>query len=746
MSSIEIRVIPTNEIFYAENDAYGIYRCSVNPKDEQLLTDMGWKMSTYRNISFKGSCPKLDFGEEYYAKIQIDDKSNYAGSFILLGIRKEKPITIEEQRIFLDSILSPTQTNNIFEVYNKGEDIIGMIQDDTFDYMSIKGIAEKTYEKLRNKVLDNLEMSELLVFLSKYGIKFNMIGKLIKQYKNPQIVIDKIQANPYLLTEVKGVGFKKADAIAKAVGYDMTSEHRINSCIRFVIGEENSNGQSWITFKQLLNKCIDLLNINKSYIVEVLKNGSQGIINVDERYTRKEIYEAEDFISMSITKFKTQSKMLFTKKELDGLLDTYCKENVLELEKNQRKFFHDWNENNILLLVGGGGMGKSYLQRILLDLVAQKHLTTALLAPTGKASRVMTNYTGRQASTLHRKMGVFDSEEDAYGRIEEDVIIVDEASMCDVFILEKFFKAVTNHNAKILFVGDDFQLPSVGVGNFLFDTINSNCVKVSRLVKVFRQADGGILNVTTDIREGVTFLNNSASGRVQFGKDCLFHLVDKQFIKDGYLHYYKKLLNRYAPEDIVILSPTKKGVLGTVSINKEIQDIVNPKSEKKKEMTFGRDFPVLFRVGDLVMNVTNMYGVDTSTDKKVDVFNGDTGKLIDINEEEKYMLVEFEEANVKIKFEDVLTSLLHCWSTTIHKSQGSQYDVVIMVVDNSMKFQLNANLLYTGGSRAKKYLIVIGQAEAINFGSKKFANLERKSFMQELLHKFNKDYSNTELM
>lgn len=717
----------------------------MNPSDENLLAEKGWKLSTYRNISFKGNCPKLDIGEEYYATIQQDDKSKYAGSYILTAIRKEKPITINEQRIFLESVLTTTQTNNIFEIYKNGEDIVGMIQDGTFDYQSIKGIAEKTYEKLRTKVLDNLEMSELLVFLSKYGIKFGMISKLVKQYGNPQIIIDKIQDNPYLLTEAKGVGFVKADAIAKAVGYDMTSPHRINSCINYVIGEENANGQSWISYKQLLNRCIEYLNIKKSYIEEILDNGSKGIVCVDERYTKESILEAEDFISMSMTKFKTQSKMLFKNEELDSFLDKYCEAHNVELEENQRQFFYDFNENNIVLLIGSGGMGKSWLQRILLELLATKNLSTALLAPTGKASKVMANYTGRQASTLHRRIGVFDNEEEAYGEIHNDIIIVDESSMCDVFILEKFFKAIKNDNAKILFVGDDFQLPSVGVGNFLYDSINSQCIKISKLKKVFRQKDGGILNVATDIREGVNFLNSNAKGRVRFGKDCLFHLVEKKYIKDGYIHYYKKVLEKYSPENIVILSPTKKGVLGTVEINKEIQKIVNPKSDSKKEKTFGRDFPTIFRVGDLVMNVVNSYGVDTVSGGKADIFNGDTGKILDINEDEKVLIVEFDEILVKIKFDNALLSLLHAWSMTIHKSQGSQYDVVIMIADKSMKYQLNANLLYTGVSRAKKYLLILAQADAIRFGAKKFSNMERKSFMQELLHKHNKDYSDREI-
>ncbi|AYP68220.1 Dda-like helicase [Bacillus phage vB_BcoS-136] len=729
---MEIRIKPTKTLFFADDTFFGIYGAEVNPDDMDKV-----KLNKWGNISIKGTTPKLSIGEEYIAVVKEDKGSAYAGSYILETIRQEKPVTIAEQRTFLETILTPTQVTNIFEKYSEGQDIVGMIEDGTFDYSDIKGIAEKTFQKLREKVMNNLEMNEVLVFLSKYGIKYNMIQKLVKEYKNPQIVIQKIEENPYLLTELKGIGFKKADEIAKAVGYDMTSPHRIDSCIRFVIGEENMNGHSWIGFKQLLNRCIELLNINKSYIEDRLNEKADKVVKREDRYTTKAVIEAEQNIARYMTQLKSNSNKMFETEELEEFLDAYCAEKGVELEENQRKFFHDWNENNILFLVGGGGMGKSWLQQILLELVSKKNLSVALLAPTGKASKVMTNYTGKQASTIHRKIGLFDSDEEANGTIEEDVVIVDESSMCDVFVLSNFFNSINNANIRVLFVGDDFQLPSVGVGNFLYDAIHSNCITISRLKKVFRQKDGGILNVATDIREGKQFLNDSADGRIVFGKDCVFHLADQEFLRDGYIHYYKKILQKFDADDIVILSPTKKGKLGTVEINKEVQKIINPASATKKEKTFGKQDPITFRVGDSVMNTVNTYQIETIEGGTADIFNGDTGKITNIDEDEKVFIVDFEGIVVKMKFDTVLSSLLHSWAMTIHKSQGSQFKVVIVIVDRSMTYQLNANLLYTGVSRAKEYLLVLGQAQTINRGIQKFANMERRSFMQELLDEFN---------
>lgn len=732
---MEVRIKPTKTLFFDENSDFGIYGAEVNPDDMNKV-----KLNQWYNISIKGTMPKLNHGQEYIAVLNEDSSSAYAGSYIVESIKQERPTTLKEQKIFLETILTENQVKSIYDVYGEQEDVIGMIEKGEFDYSKVKGIGDKMFEKLREKVMEHLDMSEVLTFLSKYGIKYNMISKLVKEYKNPQIVIQKIEENPYVLTEVKGIGFTKADEIAKAVGYSMTSAHRIDSCLLYCIREENMSGHSWITFKQLLNKALDLLNINKTFIEERINNNPKDIVEIDGRYTTELVYESEKFVAMKMTQFKTHSKKFFKTEELDKLLEEYCARNNVELEENQYQFFHDWNENSILMLIGGGGMGKSWLQRILLELIDKKNKRTALLAPTGKASKVMQGYTGRQASTIHRKVGVFGEDDDGVNEITEDVIIVDESSMCDVFILAKLFKAITSSDARILFVGDDFQLPSVGVGNFLYDVIHSDCIKVSKLKKVFRQDDGGILYVATSVREGNKFLNDNAEGRIVFGKDCVFWMTDQAYVRDGVISNYKKVIQRFKQEEVVILTPTNKGKLGTVELNKEIQKIANPHSPNKKERIVGsKKSPTIFRVGDLVMNIVNTRDIETVDGGFADIFNGDTGKIIDIDEEEKVFIIDIDGIEVKMKFGVILSNLVHSWVMSIHKSQGSQYDVVIAVVDKSATFQLNANLMYTAFSRAKKYLLTLGQAEIINRAMGKFANIERRSFMQDLLTEFNKD-------
>lgn len=359
---MEIRIKPTVQLFPKNNqeneEFFYIFGAEVNPED---MVE-GLELNKYGNISIKGFMPKLNLKEEYKVVVKPDTQGNFKGSYTIEAIKKDKPVTVVDQRAFLSTILTANQVEAIFSVYNEGQDIVNLIESGEFDYKSVKGLGDKSFEKLQKKVMDNIDISEVLAFCSKFKIKYHMIAKLVKEYKNPTIVLEKINKNPYLLTEVKGIGFTTADEIAKAIGYSMTSPHRIDSALRYIIGQENMSGHSWIGHKQLLNRAIELLNISKSLIEERMNGEAKGIKNVDgNRFTTEAVYKAEEYVAQRMTEFKTLSKNLFEKEELDKILDDYCAKHNVELEENQRQFFHDWNENNILFLVGGGGMGKQFV-------------------------------------------------------------------------------------------------------------------------------------------------------------------------------------------------------------------------------------------------------------------------------------------------------------------------------------------------------------------------------------------------
>lgn len=733
--SVEIEIIPKRKLFpkdgakVDDDSTFYIYGCDVLDEYQDKV-----KMNRYGNISMKGNMDELNIGETYKVVVSEERDSNYAGSYNLKEFVYERAVTPEQQRNFLSSILTFNQVNNIFEKYSNGEDIITMIEEDTFEYSDIKGIGEKTYESIKKKVMKDLASIEVLAFLTPHGMTYPMIKKLEKEYGDQLQVIRKIKKNPYILTEVNGIGFVKADEVAMSIGYDKESPHRINSCLYYIIKEENNSGNSWLSKRQLTGRAVDLLNIGRKVISNTIDEGDDLIVSEGDKYTVKEVYDAEQYIAKRIKEMINVDSRMFTEDEINDFLNKYEINNNVEIEKSQRQFFHDWNSANVSFLIGSGGMGKSWLQNILLEMVKEKDkfLTVGLYAPTGRASKKMAEYTGRTAGTIHRRIVPMYGEEPV---IMDDIIVIDETSMCDVFIVEKLLRYIKNDKCKIVFVGDDFQLPSVGVGNFLYDCINSGTVVISKLQKVFRQKDGGILDVATDVREGKVFLNNHDEGKIMFGKDCLFHLSESKYVIDGLKHYYKRLIKKHDASDIIILSPTRKGKLGTVHINKVIQSIINPHSPNKKERTYGKKDPITFRVGDVVMNTVNTYDTETEAGGVADIFNGDMGVITDIKKEgnKDFFVIDFEGVTVLLGVSEMFERIIHSWAMTIHKSQGSQFKVVINIMDSSAKFQLNANLIYTAFSRPEEFMIVLGQADAVNYGMAKKENMDRRSFLGEML-------------
>lgn len=733
---VQLEVKIQRELFGNSETSFYIYGANpVSDKDKEVV-----KMNNYGGISFKGNTPKLNVGEKYIVELTKDKKSTYAGSYNLETVKQKRPEVGAQQRDFLETILTPAQVNNIYDFYKMTDDILLMIENETFEYTEIKGLGGKTFEKLKEKVLSNLHMSEVLVFLAKYNIKFSSIKGLIKQFVNPLIVIDKIKENPYLLTEIKGVGFLKADAIAKSVGFKMESPFRINSAIRYIIREENNSGHSWILRKRLLSRAIELLDLKKDLIIDVLDNKHDlNIIESKGRFTTLEVYKAENIIAETLINLNKHNKLkIFESDEVLGkILDEYCEENGVELEEKQREFFFNFNNNPVSMLIGGGGMGKTWILKILLDLVDQYKagMAKALLAPTGKASKVLQTNTGRNASTVHRKILRVGGEKTF---IYENILVIDESSMCDVVLVADLLSCIHESDVKILFVGDDFQLPSVGVGNFLYDVIKSGRIVVTKLQKVFRTKDGGILEVSTNFRENRKFLNDFDEGVVRIGSNAIFHLVDSEFAIDGVKHYHERLLKSYNDDEILVLSPTKKNKFGVEEINKHLQEIVNPERRGLNEKSYGKDDKkVIFREQDMVMNVDNTYNIPTVNGGKANVYNGDVGRILDIDDGRKLFVIDYgDEIVIEMGFDKVKSSLVHANCMSVHKSQGSQSPVVVVVLDKSMRYQLNANLLYTAVSRAQKYLIVIGDAKTINASMDKFINMERRSFLQELLEAY----------
>lgn len=718
---IELKIIPIIEMFYNDASSYGIYACE--PSEPEKV-----KLNTYNNISIKGNTVRLTLDQEYNVKLEEKEDKKYGTYYEIVSIFEDIPTNAKKQKDYLSNILTKNQVDALFTAY-PNENIIELIKNDQIDLNKVKGIGKKTYLKIKDKIIENLEFQQAYEFLSKYGVTNNLIIKLVKHFKSASLLINKMKTNPYAITAVSGIGFKKADTIAMSMGYDPKGEFRIVAAIEYVVEEESNNGNTYVTTDKLVTQVEELIDVETLLINNQIKD-TDNIIVAGDRVALKKNYNAERYIA------KRLKELLSEKIELKFNVEKFIQEQEekhgIKLTDQQKSFYYNIKNSRVNILSGFAGTGKSRNIELLISLLEQLKISYRLLSPTGKAAKVLSNYTKRNAETIHRAIGLGLKNKETQARfIDEEFVIVDEASMVDVQLCAKLLKKCTHENLKVLFIGDPAQLVAVSAGNLLHDMINSNIIPTTQLDKVFRQKEGGVLDIITKIRMNERFVDNDFWGIKKFGNNCIIACVPQEKVKGGYQYYFNEYIKEFSSDEITVATPTKKGSLGTVEINKHIQDIVNPKDDNKKEKETGFD-KITFRVGDLVLNTRNSYGMLDVNENPVDIVNGDIGKIIDIDFAEKEIIIDFEFAIIPFEFTK-LNQLLHCWSMTTHKLQGSSNTVIIVIADKSHKFQLNANLLYTACSRTTDQLVLISQAETINYAMRKKANLQRNTFLEELL-------------
>ncbi|MFE6075755.1 AAA family ATPase [Paenibacillus sp. NPDC057886] len=746
MSIVDLKLTPEKMMFprkESENkNDFRIYSCNTNSHNVIL--------NSYGSLSIKGVMQRLELGVEYTAQIELEKvDAKYGASYNVLSIYQEVPETMEGQKAFLATLMTELQLKEVYKTY-PNEDIVKMIIDDKFEHEKVKQFGSKTYKKIRDRILENISYRDILSRLGKYGITYDIILKLEKTFGSKELAIQKIEDNPYELTQLSGFGFKRADKIAQLMGFKKEDPQRIKYGIRFTIDDNQQQGHTYMLKGELLRNASEKLELMEVLIEDNLHE-TDGLVFIDDKVSLTRTYNAEKYIAKRLAEIMNcGDKMNFDPENyIAEIEDTYKNLIPKGLSHQQKEFFRNINKYPVNLLIGYAGTGKSQLQKFLVDLLNKLGLTYVLLSPSAKAAKVTRTYTGVNAQTIHRRIGFgMDKEEDMMHEIHEDYVIIDESGMTDVFILSSLLSKIKNPKTRILFVGDDFQLLSVQAGNFLHDAIESGVMPMTKLDIVFRQGDGGILDVATKIREGKQIVNNDFEGKQLFGNDFLLHCVDQVQIEKGYKHYYNLLLNTYKPEDIMVLSPTKKGKLGTLELNKYIQEQVNPFDTTKKQHEYGYDG--LIRVGDYILNTVNMYQIANMSEEGTDIVNGDSGKVIDIKLEDDKKnsddeLAESERKGIIIQFDDQLVrldiglaaQLLSAWALTIHKSQGSSSEATLIVVDRSNKFQISANLIYTAITRSVSKCIFLTQAETLNFAIRKVESKRRNTHLCRLLQENN---------
>ena len=694
-----------------------------------------------------GYAPFINIGETITVEGDWVYHPNYGEQLEFTNISLVVPSTINGIEKYLSSgmipYIGPKTAKKIVEKF--GLDTLDIIQFNPERLKEIEGIGDKKLKKIVEAFEEQGELRNIMVFLQQYGITANYGIKIYKKYGKDTVNI--ISENPYRLAEdIYGIGFKTADKIAQNMGISLNSPYRIEGGIRYSINKFAGNGHTYVPKEELKEATFNLLNVDRDLIEEAIRNlAIKGILHIMDKDGELIVYYtpyhvAENNVARKIVEL--------SRVELD-ILDIDIEKSIYEIEgedgivfaQKQREAIEESISNGVMVMTGGPGTGKTTIINAIIKIFEDQGLTVHLAAPTGRAAKRMTETTGKEAKTIHRLLEYSHMEEDmAFGLNEEsplitDLLIIDEASMIDILLMNNLLKAI-NPGTRLILVGDIDQLPSVGPGNVLRDIIESAIVKVVKLDEIFRQGEESMIVVNAHrINHGeYPFLNE---------KDKDFYFIREENTKNIVniiLDLCKaRLPNFYGIDslkDIQILTPMKKGDVGINALNKHLQDSLNPQSYNKSEKQIGDE---IFRVGDKVMQIKNNYSTEWEivrdgeiVEKGEGVYNGDFGYILDIDKENNTILVLFdEEKEVEYTFSQ-LDELKLSYATTVHKSQGSEFKVVIMPIYWGPPMLLTRNLLYTAITRAKDLVVLVGEERYLrnminnNRIAKRYSSLDTK--------------------
>ena len=693
-----------------------------------------------------GYLPFVNEGDNLKITGDIVKHPDYGEQFKIATFEKIMPTTPEALEKYLANGnfrgIGPKKKKKIVDKF--GKDTINVIKLEPQKLTLIKGINKEKALEIAEQFLANWEIWQIVGFLDKFGIGPQSAENVYK--KLGEGALEKISENPYILLDVASkVNFEKVDKIALELGVEQNNYKRVRSGIKYGLEKIGLNGNSCVLYDNLLKYEQDLLNVDINNIEDTIINmkAKEELVleereNGQEWVYSKPFYEAEKNIAEKIIGLRNAENVKVIK-TLKKDLDVIEKNIDIKLSEKQKEAIESINENNVCIITGGPGTGKTTIIKAIIELYKKHGMKPVLCAPTGRAAKRMTETTGEEAKTLHRLLEIAGMSDDTDNfntnllvtPIDGDIIIVDEASMLDMFLMNYLVKAIYK-GTKLVLVGDIDQLPSVGPGSVLKDLIDSEQVHTIRLNQIFRQAAKSKIIVNAHrVNEGKNFIE----GKIKNTKldeeniellDDFFYIneVNQETIQQTVISLCKGRLKTYGDYDflsnIQIITPTKKGKLGTKELNILVQKELNPLEEEKNEKEFG---DIKFREQDRVMQTKNNYNIlwekeyDEEFKKELGngIFNGELGIIENINKENKTIKVKFDDGKIATYDNADLEQLEHAYAITVHKSQGSEFDVVILVVSQSAPMLLTRNLIYTAMTRAKKLLIVIGPQSIVNY-------------------------------
>ena len=638
-----------------------------------------------------------------------------------------------------------------------GKDTLRIVEDEPERLAEVKGISEKKAREIAAQIEEKSDMRKAMMFLQKYGISLNLGAKIYQKYGDS--VYSVLQENPYRLAEdISGVGFKIADEIAYRIGIHTDSDYRIRSGMLYTLLQATGEGHVYLPKEEFFARSSRLLGVDPSYMEKHLMD-----LAMDRKIIQKQkeeqilVYPTQYYyLELNTARMLQELNVLCPEDEklVNGRLARIEKETGTVLDEMQKKAVTEAASHGLFVLTGGPGTGKTTTINAIIRFFEGEGADLRLAAPTGRAAKRMTEATGYEAQTIHRLLelsGMPDEEKEgqpvhfernAENPLETDVIIIDEMSMVDIHLMHSLLMAVTA-GTRLILVGDENQLPSVGPGNVLRDIIRSQQFSVVELKKIFRQASESDIVVNAHkINQGEQVTINNKSRDFFFLKR-----YDADMIIRVVIALIQEKLPRYVearPFDIQVLTPMRKGLLGVERLNGILQHYLNPPSpdKKEKEQRLG-----LFREGDKVMQIRNNYQMEWEirgrygipVDKGIGVFNGDTGILKVINEFAETAEVEFEDGRVAEYSFKQLEELELAYAITIHKSQGSEYPAVVIPLLSGPKMLLNRNLLYTAVTRARKCVTIVGSEETFREMINNEKQQRRYSSLDERLKEINED-------
>ena len=618
--------------------------------------------------------------------------------------------------------IGPVTARTLVDTF--GEDTLKVIEETPERLLSVSGIGVKTLEKISESFRESREVANTALELRELGIEMNEAVRVFKMYGKESLEI--VRDNPYTLAEdIRGINFHRADSIAARIGFEPESSVRIESGIRHILKTWAASGSTLMPEALLVEKTAQLLDVMMDRVRDSVKDMVfAGELEEDQIDGVPVIYlygyyHAEQRVAHALTRIRDAAAKPIPMQTGNALASAW-KHSGIELSEEQKRAVEACLAGNVTIITGGPGTGKTTIINTLVRIFGFADMEVALAAPTGRAAKRMEEATGKPAMTIHRLLEfVWSDEEDMlnFGRNEDnplaqDVIIVDEASMIDLMLMDGLMCAV-REGTRLIFTGDADQLPPVGAGNVLRDMIASECIPTIRLREIFRQAaDSGIV-------ANSHLINNGEYPAQQSGGDFfIISRMNESAITDTIRELVGGRIEKSfgfveSADDIQVLTPTKRGLLGAPSLNSMLQEIINPPDESKAELRVG---PVLFREGDKVMQLRNNYSAEWRTDWQTSagqgVFNGDMGIVEDVDAAARKMTVRMDERIIDYAGE-MLEELDLAYAVTVHKSQGSEFPAVIIPVLNFPPMLMTRNLLYTAVTRGRQLVLIIGDPSRV---------------------------------